>query len=140
MSIDRPTDRAEIVELLHRYSWALLDKDWATWKACFTDDAHVDYSTAGGIVGTAAEGAAWLEPTMAMFEVAVSQSSNAVVSFEGDDVASARSMYRMLMKIGGADGAAATFMEAQGEYHDRFARTAEGWRLAGRVEKLLYVR
>ncbi len=59
--MDRTADRLDIIELLHRYSWAMLDKDWAAWQACFAEGAHVDYTTAGGIAGTPAEAAAWLE-------------------------------------------------------------------------------
>jgi hypothetical protein len=138
--MDRTADRQEIIELLHRYSWAMLDKDWAAWQTCFAEGAHVDYTTAGGIAGTPAEAAAWLETTMAYFEVTASQVSNAVVTFDGDASATARSMYRMVMKIAGADGAAATYMEAQGEYADSFIRTATGWKLSDRYERLLYVR
>ena len=137
--MDHTADRLDIIELLHRYSWAMLDKDWATWLTCFADDAHVDYSTAGGVIGTAAEAAAWLQPTMAMFAVTASQSSNAVVAFDDDDSAKVRSMYRMVMKIDGGDGAA-TYMEAHGAYSDTVVRTPDGWKLADRYEHLLYVR
>ncbi len=143
--MDHTADRLEIIDLLHRYSWAILDKDWAAWQACFADGAHVDYSTAGGIIGTPAEAAAWLEPTMAMFEVTASQASNAMVTFdvdgnsEGSDSAKIRSMYRMVMKLAGADGGS-TYMEAQGEYADTVVRTAAGWKLADRYERLYFIR
>lgn len=45
-------DRAHITDLLSRYTWALVDRDWQAWKGVFTSDAHVDYSTAGGPAGT----------------------------------------------------------------------------------------
>jgi hypothetical protein len=139
--MDRTADRLDIIELLHRYSWAMLDKDWVAWQACFADGAHVDYTTAGGIAGTPVEAAAWLEPTMSMFAITASQASNAVVTFDGDDVdeAKVRSMYRMVMKIDGGDGAP-TYMEAQGAYADTVVRTADGWKIADRYEHLLYVR
>lgn len=137
--MDHTADRLEIIELLHRYSWAMLDKDWAAWQACFSDGAHVDYTTAGGIAGTPAEAAAWLETTMAMFAVTASQASNAVVTFDGDDEARVRSMYRMVMKIDGGAGAP-TYMEAQGAYADTMVRTADGWKLVNRYEHLFYVR
>ena len=58
-------DRTLITDLLARYSWALADRDWPTWTGVFTDDAQVDYSTAGGPVGTpqqAAETFAVIDP------------------------------------------------------------------------------
>ena len=140
--MDRTADRLDIIELLHRYSWAMLDKDWTAWQACFAEGAHVDYTTAGGIAGTPAEAAAWLETTMAMFAITASQASNAVVTFDGndvDDAAKVRSMYRMVMKIDGG-ASAPTYMEAQGAYADTMVRTADGWKLANRYEHLFYVR
>ena len=133
----RTADRLAIGELLARYSWALADNDWAAWQACFTADAHADYSTAGGVVGTPADAAAWLQPTMTMFDVAISQSSNVVVDFTGDDTADVRSMYKMVMRI---PGDTPIFMEACGYYRDKMARTSTGWLLTDRFEHLLYVR
>lgn len=76
-----------------------------------------------------------------MFEIMAGQASNALVTFDGDGdgAASVRSMFRMVMKFAGADGAA-TYMEAQGEYADRVVRTSVGWRLAERRERLYFVR
>ena len=46
------SDRAEIHDVIVRYGWAIDTKDWALLDTCFTDDAHVDYSSnPGGKVG-----------------------------------------------------------------------------------------
>lgn len=132
-----PADRIEIEELLARYAWAMCDRDWDVWQAVFADSAHVDYSTAGGPVGTPAEAAAWLDGTFAMFESAVSHIGNLVVEFDGDDAATARSLYKMAMKIAGDPP---THLEACGWYRDRLVRTAEGWRIADRFEQLVYMK
>lgn len=137
MSSDRTGDRLEIAELLSRYGWAMCDKDWSAWRSCFTADAKVDYSTAGGVIGGVDDAIAWLEPTFAMFEVAISHGGNVVVDFTGDDEAHVRSIYKMVMKIGGETP---TFMEACGFYRDTVVRTTDGWRLADRFEQLLYMR
>ena len=130
-------DRLAIGELLSRYAWALADSDWTAWKACFTSDAHADYTTAGGIAGTPEEAAAWLEPTLAIFDVSISQNGNVVVEFTGDDTADVRSMYKMVMRI---PGDTPMFMEACGYYRDKVVRTTSGWLLANRFEHLLYIR
>ena len=130
-------DRLEIGELLARYAWALADRDWVAWQACFTADAVADYTTAGGVVGTPAEAAAWLEPTLSMFDVSISQASNVVIDFTSDDSADVRSMYKMVMRIAGDTP---TYMEACGYYRDRVVRGAGGWLLAHRFEHILYVR
>jgi hypothetical protein len=137
-------DRAEINELLSRYAWAMADKDWTAWRATLTADATVDYTTAGGVAGTADEAMAWLEQTMGGFDVAMSAVGNAVITDTSDSVAGesagsagVRSLYRMVMRI---PGDAPTYLEASGWYNDTVVRTDDGWRIATRFEQMLYVR
>ncbi len=137
MTDARTADRLAIHELLGRYSWALADRDFLAWQACFTDNGHADYTTAGGIAGTPAEAAAWIEPSLAMFDVSISQNSNVVIDFTGDDTANVRSLYKMVMRI---PGDTPIFMEACGFYRDTIVRTASGWLIADRFEHLLYIR
>jgi 3-phenylpropionate/cinnamic acid dioxygenase small subunit len=137
MNEPRTADRLAIDELLSRYAWSLADRDWVAWQACFTADAHADYTTAGGIAGTPADAAAWLEQTMSMFDVSISHTGNVVIDFLDDDTAAVRSMYKMVMRI---PGDPPTFMEACGYYRDTVARGPSGWLLADRFEHLLYIR
>ena len=132
-------DRAEINELLSRYAWAMADKDWAAWRATLTPGAMVDYTTAGGVAGTADEAMAWLEQTMGGFDVTMSAVGNAVIdpTDNDDDTAGVRSLYRMVMRI---PGDTPTYLEASGWYRDTVVRTADGWRIADRFEQMLYVR
>lgn len=132
-------DRAEINELLSRYAWAMADKDWTAWRATLSPDATVDYTTAGGVAGTADEAMAWLEQTMGGFDVTMSAVGNAVIdpTDNDDDTASVRSLYRMVMRI---PGDPPTYLEASGWYRDTVVRTGGGWRIADRFEQMLYVR
>jgi hypothetical protein len=135
-------DRAEINELLSRYAWAMADKDWAAWRATLTPEATVDYTTAGGVAGTADEAMAWLEQTMGGFDVAMSAVGNAVIDdtgadANGADTAGVRSLYRMVMRI---PGDTPTYLEASGWYRDTVVRTTDGWQIADRFEQMLYVR
>jgi 3-phenylpropionate/cinnamic acid dioxygenase small subunit len=132
-------DRAEINELLSRYAWAMADKDWTAWRATLSPDATVDYTTAGGVAGTADEAMAWLEQTMGGFDATMSAVGNAVIdpTDNDDDTASVRSLYRMVMRI---PGEPPTYLEASGWYRDTVVRTADGWRIADRFEQMLYVR
>jgi hypothetical protein len=136
-SVDRIADRVAIEELLHRYAWAMHDRDWTTWTACFADGGTADYSTAGGPSGPATAAAEWLAQTMAVFDVAISHVGNITVEFAGDGAATARSLYKMVMRIAGDPP---TYMEACGWYADDLTRSADGWRIAHRFEQLLYVR
>jgi SnoaL-like domain len=140
MTDARLEDRAALGELLASYSWALVDRDWDRWSGVFSDDATVDYSTAGGPAGAPADALAWLRPTLEMFDVALSQNSNLTITFDADDRASLRSLYTMTMRIPGAEGAEPTYLQASGWYDDVAVRTTAGWRLSSRREQLCYVR
>jgi len=94
-------DRWAIAELLNRYAWAMADRDWDAWEACFSPDAKLDYSTAGGVVGSSAEARAWLEPTLGGFDMAMSHTGNVVIDAVSADEAKVRSLYRMTMRIAG---------------------------------------
>lgn len=133
-------DRALIADLLARYSWALADRDWDAWTAVFTADAHVDYSTAGGPVGSPAEAAKTFATMMAGFDVSLSSGGNVTIDFVDTNTAKVRSIYTMTMRIPGADGGAPTYMQASGWYVDVVRRTSGGWRLHDRFEQLAYVK
>lgn len=137
MTSDEACDRLAINELLNTYTWAMYDRDWDTWQTVFTEDAQVDYSTAGGIVGTPAEAAEWLANTFTMFDLAAAQLTNVSIHFDGPDLARVRSMYKMSMRI---PGDPPTYMEAHGAYRDSVRRTAAGWRIADRYEQLFSIR
>ena len=58
-------DRAEIHDVIVRYGWAIDTKDWALLDTCFSDDAHVDYSSnPGGKVGPYKDVRGWLEKVL----------------------------------------------------------------------------
>ena len=130
-------DRALIADLLARYSWALADRDWPRWVGCFTADAKVDYSTAGGPVGSPSEAAATFGTMMSMFDVSLSSGGNVTITFDGEDSATVRSIYTMTMRIPGDQP---TYMQASGWYNDTIVRTADGWRIRNRFEQLAYVK
>jgi 3-phenylpropionate/cinnamic acid dioxygenase small subunit len=130
-------DRIEISDVMSRYAWAMADKDWAAWRDTLTADATVDYTTAGGVAGTADEAMAWLETTMSGFDVTASLVGDIVLESDDGDTATLRSLYRMIMRI---PGDTPTYLEASGWYRDRFERTPQGWRIADRYEQMLYVR
>ncbi len=143
MDITELSDRSEINDLLIRYSEALNRADWDTWMECFTNDAHLDYTTAGGIAGSAAEAAAWLGPTMAMFDMRIHRMANVQICFDGADQAAIGSQYNTVMRIPATPGDPAskpTYIEAAGWYDDVVVRTAAGWRFSQRAERIAYAR
>jgi hypothetical protein len=131
-------DRALIADLLSRYTWALSDRDWDAWVEVFAPDAHVDYSTAGGPVGDPKSAAETFRGMMSMFDVSLSSGSNVTISFTDADTAKVRSMYTMMLRIPGADGAQPNYMQASGWYDDVVVRTDRGWLIKNRFEQLVY--
>jgi hypothetical protein len=141
----RPTDsrlddRAALAELIAQYAWALTDRAWERWLGVFTDGAVLDYSAAGGPTGSPADAVAWLQGTLTLFDLALSQSSNLTISFEAAERATLRSMYVMTMRIPATEGGEPTYLQASGWYEDAAVLTSSGWRLASRREHLGYVK
>jgi len=133
----RPTleelqDRFEIDELLTRYAQAIDDKTFDVLDTVFTPDAHVDYTSAGGIAGDFPTVKAWLAEILPTFPSYQHLVGNRRVRLDGD-TATAISTFHNPMVM--ADG---QMFFCGGEYHDRLVRTADGWRIAERIEKTFY--
>ena len=143
MNLQELSDRSDINDLLVRYSEALSRGDWETWAGCFTSDAHLDYTTAGGIAGSVTEAIAWLSPTMAMFDMRIHRMANVQICFDGSDRAAIGSQYSTVMRIpaAAADASAKpTYIEASGWYDDVVLRTPTGWLISARAERIAYAR
>jgi 3-phenylpropionate/cinnamic acid dioxygenase small subunit len=137
MDLQQLSDRAEINDLMIRYNESLNSADWESWSACFTADARVDYTTAGGIAGTVAEAATWLAETMVAFDMRIGRIANVLPTFTGADSATVSSQYSMTMRIAGEPP---TYIDAAGWYDDEVVRTADGWRIASRHERIAFMR
>ncbi|MEO6123575.1 MAG: nuclear transport factor 2 family protein [Ilumatobacteraceae bacterium] len=142
MDLQQLSDRAEIGDLVLQYSEALNRADWDTWRAVFTDDAHVDYTTAGGVAGSVDEAVAWLSPTFVMFDMRIGRIANVAVTLDtlSGDSATVSSQYTMTMRIPAADGGNPTYIDAAGWYDDIAVRTDAGWRLSARTERIAFIR
>ena len=88
LTLAQISDRIEIYDLLTRYATALDNRDWDLYSTCFTEDAYIDYTAAGGIKGTLAEVRAWLEKTMAIFPMSQHVVCNRDISIDGDTATS----------------------------------------------------
>jgi hypothetical protein len=128
-------DRIEIDDVLTRYATAIDSRRWDLLDDVFTPDATVDYRAAGGIEGTYAEFKAWVAEVLPMFE----QTQHLVVNREvivRDDEAVSHAQFinpnRLTIK------GETWLFTCGGAYHDRFVRTADGWRIARRVEDTIW--
>ena len=135
-SVEYLADRLEIDDLLTRYATALDAGDWDRWASCFTPDAFLDYSAVGGIKGRLPEVRDWLARVMKMFPVRQHIVANRSVTIEGDTATSLSYVFNP-MGVGEPGGAIQLFFEGAA-YRDRLVRTADGWRIAERVEEACY--
>jgi 3-phenylpropionate/cinnamic acid dioxygenase small subunit len=131
LTLEELTDRFEIDELLNRYVAALDDNRFDQLSSVFTSDAHISYADAGmeGDYETVSKWLAAQRPTQRVWLHLV---GNRRVDLDGD-AASVVSTYFFV----GVSPEGMTFFTG-GEYHDRAVRTADGWRIAERIEKQLW--
>jgi len=122
-------DRLEINDLLTRYAHSVDSKDWTLYRSVFTDDAFIDYESAGGIKGDREAVADWLEKTMAGFPMTQHLISNIDVKIDGDR-ASVRAMFYNPMGMPSGK----TFW-CGGFYNHSLVRTADGWKSQRLIEE-----
>jgi 3-phenylpropionate/cinnamic acid dioxygenase small subunit len=131
MTLQHLADRIEIDDLLTRYATALDAKDWDLFATCFTPDAVIDYTGAGGIKGQLPEVRDWLAQVMAGFPMTQHLVTNRTVHIVGD-TATCRSCLFNPMGLPDEETGLLVFLEG-GYYHDTLVRTADGWRIAERT-------
>jgi 3-phenylpropionate/cinnamic acid dioxygenase small subunit len=135
MTLQNIADRIEIDDLLTRYATALDAKDWDLWASCFTPDAFIDYTSAGGIKGTLPEVRQWLTDVMAGFPMTQHLVTNRAVHLDGD-TATCRSC--LFNPMGVPDNESLMVFFDGGYYRDRLVRTMGGWRIAERIEEATF--
>jgi 3-phenylpropionate/cinnamic acid dioxygenase small subunit len=130
-------DRREIDDLLIRYATLVDGRRWDAFDEVFTQDAVLDYRSAGGIRGLLPEVRDWLASVLPMFTWTQHLVVNRAVDLAPDsDTATSRSVFQ---NPNGAeiDGKPWLFVVG-GRYHDRLVRTQEGWRISHRVEETIW--
>ena len=126
-------DRLELHELLARYARAVDDRDWELYRSVFTEDAHIDYTSAGGIAGSRDEVADFLAEAFAAVPWAQHYVTNIEVDLDGDS-AEVRAMFYNPMQLPGMDAQSA----CGGYYHHELVRTDDGWRSRSLREENLW--
>jgi len=135
LDLEKLANRIEIDDLLTRYATAVDSKDWALYNTCFTEDAFIDYESAGGIKGKRPEVVAWLEKTLAIFPMTQHVVCNREIEIDGEH-ATARSIFYNPMALP-SDDSQKLFFEG-GYYNDKLIKTADGWRIRERIEESSY--
>lgn len=118
------SDRSEIEALLYRYARAVDTKDWDLYRSVFTDDAYVDYSSAGAAAGSRDEVADWLANGFAAIPMSMHYVTNVEVLDMLGDTATVRAMFYNPMQLPGMT----ELSYCGGYYHHELVRTPAGWR------------
>lgn len=125
-----PTVHAQVSEVLVRYATGIDQRDWATFRTCFTPDVVADYGDMGVWHGVD-EIAEWMEHTHAPMGHTLHCITNVVVRPGADaDEVLARSYVQVVLVFDADRGSG---VRADGTYDDRLVRTDEGWRIAQRT-------
>jgi hypothetical protein len=138
--VRRLLDRAEIADLLTRYTRAIDGGLLEGLDEVFTDDATIDYTASGGVAGPVAEVRQWLAtdalPLMAQTQHLVGQVETV---WDGDDAARVTAYFWNPVRIALPD-AEPLDMEIGGLYEHDLVRTDAGWRSRRLVERVLWRR
>ena len=124
MSAAAGADHVEITALLYRYARAVDTKDWELYRSVFTDDALVDYSSAGAVAGTRDEVIDWFAANFAVIPWSMHYVTNVEILDSTADSATVRAMFYNPMQLPGMTG----MSSCGGYYHHELVRTPDGWR------------
>lgn len=124
-------DRAVIADAIHAYCWHFDRNEPDAVAALFTADARVDYGPeVPDLVGRETIRAAVAKGLAQTFAATSHHVSNIRVTLAGDAASSTCLLYAWhRYRSGAPDG------ELWAQYHHRFARTREGWRISELVLK-----
>ena len=102
MDIQGLQDKLEIQELLARYARGVDDRDWDLYRSVFTEDAHIDYTSAGAIAGPRDEVAAFLAKVFVSIPWSQHFITNIEIALDGD-AAHVRAMFYNPLQLPGMD-------------------------------------
>jgi 3-phenylpropionate/cinnamic acid dioxygenase small subunit len=124
------SDRAQIEDVLNRYTTALDTKDWALLETTFSEQPTADYSRVGGPSQPLVSPTAIAGLLKATLGTLITQhiSSNALIELSGDSATVVS--YLLAQHWRKSDGVEFT---TRGRYVDTFVREASGWRIKTRL-------
>ncbi len=127
MDVRELTDRAEISDLIVRYTRALDQQRWDEFDSIFTADAHIDYSAFGGATGDLAGTKKFLAESMSLFTKTQHMLGLPAITLDGDRASAVTPCHNPMLLGSGKDS---KVMVCSLWYHHELVRTEEGWRIA----------
>jgi hypothetical protein len=129
-------DRLEIQDLISRYPVLVDNRDFDPLDTLFTIDAHLDFSSFGGPVGSLADVKEFLNATLPMFARTQHMMGLPTITLAAHTAAAKTSCHNpMVMET--PDGGRKAWLIGLW-YDDEFVKTADGWRIASRTATRCY--
>lgn len=128
-------DQWAIEKVLKRYARALDERSFDALDECFTPDAHLDFTCAGGIAGPYPDVKAWFAEVLPPIAEMQHFTTNVEAVVDGDDA----SCTSYTINVNGMTDRAGDLkhMIVGAQYIDRLRRTPAGWRIVSRREERL---
>lgn len=128
------SEHSDISALLYRYARAVDSKDWELYRSVFTEDAVIDYSSAGAVVGTRDEVVDWFAANFGVIPWSMHYITNIEILDTDGETATVRAMFYNPMRLPGM----ADMSACGGYYHHELVRTPDGWRSRSLREENLW--
>jgi ketosteroid isomerase-like protein len=125
-------DRVEIEALRGEFTDAVMMRDYDRLASLFTEDGAVRMPHIGAEAGSREQIRAGIERMQSLWEYFVQNTHPGAIELEGD-IAAGRAYISELMR-----GPAGSHLN-HAVYHDRYARTPDGWKFTERVYEVRYV-
>ena len=137
--VRRLLDRAEITDLITRYTRAVDTGDLSGFDQVFTEDAFIDYTASGGSAGEMGEVRRWLgEEAIPLFAQTQHLVGQVQIDLdEAGDTAQVTAYFWNPIRIQ-LPGAESFDLEIGGLYEHEMVRTDAGWRSRRLVEHVLW--
>ena len=131
IDIAEVADRLAINELMYRYARMVDFRQWHLHDDVFTPTASCDYTSTGGVKGSARDVMKWLDEALAAWPTNLHLVTNVSVEFEADRKAASSSCYFLGPMATGAIGSQLAITNG-GLYIDQLEHTDAGWRIVDR--------
>jgi len=127
-------DREDIIELINLYGLAMDTQRWDLFDRIFTEDCDADYGATSHWTNLAqfkSDFGSFHE----LFDATQHVMTNHLVQVEGDRASSHTYGMWRLIRHGAGDP---PVWDGTGYYDDQWVRTGDGWRIAGRVCRVVF--
>ncbi len=142
MDLQTLTDRAEITDVLIRYTRAIDADEWDLLDTVFTPDAQINYVESGGIEGRFPDVKPWLaEMLPAFFPQRMHTLGQVDIEITAGDPDTAQVAAYFHNPMPADDGAGGEkIVEIGGIYRHAMVRTPQGWRSRELHEQVVWTR